>query len=426
MKLRFERLERRELLTRVLPDADDIWQTPSHGEWYEWNPTYVDSYDDTGDWLFSTPEAQGIDGAMLADGAEELAEDPELFSLLVVRNDRIVFEEYYHGSARTHSNNIHSASKSILSALVGLAIEHDYLEGKDQLVADVVPGYFAGYGASDPRRDLTVGNLLSMTAGLNWVEDVTEYTMGPGDDWVQEVLDQGSYAAPGTDFRYSTGVAHLTSAVVTAATGMALPDFAHAYLFGPLNVNAEHWGRDPQGIHSGGYNLYITPREMARFGSLYLNDGMLDGEEVLPEWIVEESLTANGEVSYYGDFWWLQQNSGYEEFVAWGWGGQFIYLYPELDLMVVSTADTSGFSTGAEPPVKSFIRDHVIPAIFADPPDAVPGDVNGDQVVDGLDVNILSMYWLMANATPEQGDVNGDGVVNALDANVVSANWGAG
>ena len=338
----------------------------------------------------------------------------KLLSIRIVRNDHIVFEEDYNGSDRSHSNNIHSASKTVLSTLIGIAIEEGLINGVDAKVSDIMPEYFDAYPVDDGRRDITVGHLLAMQAGLDWVEDGTEYTLGSDDDWIQEILGRGLDNPPGEQFHYSTGLSHITAAVLTRATGMALPDYAHDRLFGPLNINADHWGRDPQGIFSGGYNLYLTPREMARFGLMILNRGVVDGVQVVPEWVVDDVFDSS---ESYKNFWWIESYGGHDTFIAWGWGGQFIHVIPDLDLLFVSTTDTS--RRPRETDAETFLEDYVIPSIFK------PGDVNGDGQVDGLDVNIISANWYLLNVALNQGDLNGDGIVNGLDANLVSEYWGS-
>ena len=309
-----------------------------------------------------------MDSQLIAQGVATIASDPKLYSLLVIRHDTIVYEGYFNGNNSTDSHNVYSTSKSMISALIGIAIDKGFIKGVDQKISDIMPQYFTKYSANDARRNITVENLLTMTAGINWVEDSSEYTMTPQDDRVQKTLDLGLAHPPGSTFNYSTGVCHLASAVLQNATGMNTADFAETYLFGPLNINAEHWGRDNQGIYCGGYNVYLTPREMARFGLLYEHGGNLDGNQIVPEWFVDDSLSPHVLNAYtdtydYGYYWWLRQLDGYDTYIAWGWGGQFIYIIPDLDLMFVSTENTAGPDGVREIDVNSFLSQYVIPSI---------------------------------------------------------------
>ncbi|MCK4794344.1 MAG: serine hydrolase [Desulfobacteraceae bacterium] len=347
-------------------EAEENVQSYAH-TWYEDNPTYFDSRDDTASWDFSTPEAQGMDSQILEAGVVELESEPYLFSLLIIRHNNIVFERYFNGSAANHSNNIHSASKSMLSALVGIAIREGYIDSVDEKVSDILPEYFP---VNDEKRNITLHHLMTMSAGLSWSEDRTEYAIEGTDDWVQGVLERRLLYTPGEHFNYSTGLAHVMSAVITRATGMSTYEFARQYLFEPIGITVEHWGRDPQGIYSGGYNLYMTPREMAKFGLLYLYNGLWDDEQIVPQWMVDNSVepyfVIDG-LSDYGYYWWLLQINGYETYEAWGWGGQFIYVIPELDLVWVTTADTWNNNRGEEIDAVGFISNVIIPA-FEDSP----------------------------------------------------------
>ena len=352
-------------------DCDNIWWSPNHGvSFYEDNPTYIDSRDDTADWNFSDPESQNMDPQILEAGAAELASEPYLYSLVIVRNDAIVFERYFNGSASNKSNNIHSASKSIISALVGIAIDEGFIDSVDQKVSDIIPEYFS---ANDANRDTSLHNLLTMSAGIRWREDSTEYRIEIEEDWVQAILDLEQEDLPGEQFKYSTGLSHVMSAVLTEATGTSVCQFAHQMLFDPLQITAEHWGRDPQMINCGGFNLYMTPREMAKFGLLILNRGDWHGNQLVPEAFLEQSVQAQmvsvpsgtypGYDYDYGYYWWLVQILGHPVYIAWGFGGQYICIIEDLDLVIVTTSDTYFNDTGQEIDIVEFIQNYIIPSI---------------------------------------------------------------
>lgn len=349
-------------------DCETIWWRPGHGKtFYESNPTYYDDYDDTSDWDFSTPEEQGMNCEILEMGLAELESSPYLFSILIIRNNTIVVEAFYNGSNFYHSNNIHSASKSMLPAMVGIAIREGYIDSVHQKVADFLPEYFPSVGL---KRDISLHDLMTVSAGLWWVEDRSEYWVEKTNNWVRTILRFPLVHFPGTTFNYSTGVTHVISAVIASATGMSTCEFAHQYLFLPIGITAEHWGRDLQAVYSGGYNLYMTPREMAKFGLLYLHNGEWEGQQIVPQWMIAESLQAHMHVDpvyNYGYNWWLRQISGYDMYLAWGFGGQYIYVIPELDLVFVTTADTKNNPDGIEINEERFIRRYIIPSIEIGP-----------------------------------------------------------
>ena len=357
---------------RPMPAAGDLQWEECYGEWYCGNTTEADPYHDDSDWVFSTPEQKGMSTASLQSAQNDLDDFTNLQSLIVVRDNSIVWENYFDGSNEHEGHNIHSASKSIISALVGKAIQDGHIDSMDQPISEIIPDYFTGYSPGDDRHDITVGHLLSMRSGLRWNEDSDEYQVGLNSDWVQYVLDRGIRRTPGTSFRYSTGNFQVLSAVIEAATGMDTPDYAHSTIFPGLNINAEKWSRDPQNIYAGGYNVWVTPRELARFGRLYMNNG----EGVLdPNWV---TLTTDSIGNDYGDGWWNFSVGGHEVELAWGWAGQFIYNVRDFNLTVVTTTDSN--LSPAEPDVEQFLTD-IFPSI-GPLPDA---DYNNDGRIDGLD-----------------------------------------
>ena len=374
--------------TRVPTSCGTIWRCNTHGEWYENNPTYSDRYDDTGDCKFGSMASQGIDEEQVVLGLQKLSSNSDLRSVLILRNDTIVCEVYPNGGSRFQSNNIHSAAKPILSALTGIAVGEGFISSVDQRICEIIPDCFRRYSRRDVRRNITVKHLMTMMAGLRWVEDVTEHSFRQTDDWVQGVLDQGIKTVPGRTFCYSTGAAHLLSAVITKATGGNLCAYAHERLFGPLNITPEHWGKDPQGVFSGGYNMYFTARELAKFGQLYLDGGRANGLQVVPEWFIKESLADHCRESRmydYGYFFWNRDICGYKVHIAWGWGGQFVCLVPELDLMVVSTADTGGHDAVKEADVAAFLDRFVLPYIV-EPPAPGPPDPGPPEGIDLIEL----------------------------------------
>ncbi|MCF6270892.1 MAG: beta-lactamase family protein [Melioribacteraceae bacterium] len=344
------------------PNCDSLYQRDD-GEttFYETNPTYFDTYDDSWFWQISTPHEENLDTALLSSGIASLEKSSSIFSLIIIRKNKIVVEKYFNDSGPQQSNNVHSASKSMLSALFGIAIREGFIENLDVKVSHILPEYF---NAEDDSRklDITLKHLLTMSAGLFWIEDDTEYLIENCENWVRAILEQQLVSLPGENFNYSTGLSHTLAAVLTKATGLNLCEFAHEYLFNHLYITTEHWGRDPQKISSGGYNFYITPRELARFGQLYLNGGELNGTKVIPLDWVSSSLKKQirvDDIYSYGYYWWLREINGYEIKMAWGYGGQFIILIPKMDIVLVVTSDTK--NNYDEPDIEKFIADYLIP-----------------------------------------------------------------
>ncbi len=350
-----------------LPRACDLENHPQQRRFYQRGDAPDDLTDDDL-WRTSALSEQGIDPALVAAGLARLAESPTRQSLILMRNGHIVYEQYYNGSHVADSNNIASVSKSILSALFGIAFDQGALLTVDDRVADYLPDYFAE--ADDPRLlDLRLRHLLTMTHGLAWKENESERFLNRSRDWVADILSLPISNEPGTLFHYSTGVSHVMSAVLTEATGMSACEFAHRYLFEPLGIEAEFWGVDPKGYFTGGHSLSMTAREMARFGQLFLQEGRWQGEEVVPGWWVVASTSPQIDIGNnyagYGYYWWLNHIAAYDMFSALGAAGQILHVIPELELVLVTTHSFAGNPRDYTEEAESyqFLWNDLIPAI---------------------------------------------------------------
>jgi CubicO group peptidase (beta-lactamase class C family) len=295
------------------------------------------------DWPRSTPEQQQMDSAPIQ-AAQAYLESrfPTCYSLLVPRHGYLVSEKYFSPSA-AQANNIKSISKSILSALTGIAIREQFICSVDQPIAEFFPEYFTPL--LDPRKwQITLRHLLTMSAGFEWGENgpLTQAWFMSG-DWHRFTIESKLVTAPGEVFNYNTALAHLLSGVLTRATGMSTLDYARTRLFEPVGMTCPRWDRDPRGYYFGGSEVYITPRDLARFGHLFLRGGRWEGRPVVPaDWVEESTATqiATGRqpVRDYGYMWWTTTLAGRPVFYASGYGGQYIFVVPDLDLVVVNTA----------------------------------------------------------------------------------------
>ena len=344
-------------------DCSAIQGPLSTNRFYETNPTYTDPVDDSASWTMSTPETQHMDSARLEQAATAVGSLPYTWSFLVIRHDALVFERYYHGSAKNQSNNVHSASKSIVGAAIGIAINQGLIPGADSTIASILPSNYVAVMTAQTRT-IKVRDLLTMTSGIGWDEDITENQIQKTPDWIAAIVGLPSAATPGTLFNYSTGNTHLASSVLTSATHTTTCEFVHKHLLAPLGIVAEHWGRDPQGYFSGGYNFYLTPRELAKFGLLYLHNGNWNGTQLVPAAWVDASMTNQvdaGDPYSYGHTFWLRDIAGHHVAMAWGFGGQMIYIIKDLDLVVVLTTNTRDFTQDTFDGT-SIVEDDVIPA----------------------------------------------------------------
>lgn len=295
----------------------------------------------SGDWRSATPAEVGLDSERLEEALERIGELDGLQGILVARHGRLVAERYFRGAAGHRPHNLKSASKSVLSALAGLAIEQELLD-LDQEIAAVLP---EGRELDDPaKRAITVRHLLTMTSGLESTSFGNYGSWVASRNWVRAALNRPLQAEPGTRFSYSTGGTHLLSATLSRAAGRSTHDFARRHLFDPLGIGPSAWARDRQGIHVGGNNLSMRPRDMLKFGQLYLNRGRWDGEQLLPwQWVDQSTRPAGlaaprGRGRIYGGYgylWWLRGPRERGAYIASGYGGQYIYVSPTEDMVVV-------------------------------------------------------------------------------------------
>lgn len=280
----------------------------------------------------------------LQDAAAAADELPRLYSLLVHWRGELVFERYYNGRQASRPANIKSASKSIISALVGIAIERGLITGVRQKIADFFPEQLAAEEHA-AKRVITVENLLTMRSGLRSTSNRYYGAWVQSRNWVQHALGRPLMTLPGLYMEYSTGNTHLLSAILTRASGTSTWQFAQNALADPLGMTLARWPQDPQGIYFGGNDMLLTPRQMVAFGRLYLNGGRLDGRQVVPaDWVATSIVPrTRSPISgrEYGYGWWIRRLAGHETFYAWGYGGQYIFVVPDLDLVVVTTSSVS-------------------------------------------------------------------------------------
>ena len=268
---------------------------------------------------------------------------PRLHSLLVSEHGQLLVEHYFHGTRRESYANVKSASKSVISALVGIAIDRKLLPGVD---ARITP-YFAELaapGADSHKKDITIEDLLTMRSGLvDTNRGYGAWVQSP--NWIAYLLKRPMQSAPGDDMDYNTGNTHLLSAILTKVSGRDTWNFLQSTLGAALNTRIPQWPRDPQGIYFGGNDMLLTPRQMLAFGEMYLHHGRVGERQVVPEGWVEASWTprtrSHRSGQQYGYGWWIADMAGHTTDFAWGFGGQYIFVVPDLDLVAVATSSVA-------------------------------------------------------------------------------------
>lgn len=310
-------------------------------------------------------------------------------SVLIIKNDKLVFEEYFegntfdingtnfHGSVKNYDKNtIHnqaSVTKSFASALIGIAISKGFIKSVDEKVFS----YFPEYSSLNigEKQNITIEHLLTMSAGFEWNEWEVTYANLQNDliqmwyvnDPLEYLVSKPIVSTPGTQFYYNSGCTNLLGEIVFKATGIKPDVFADQYLFSKLGIVNRTWAKFSNGVVFVSGDLKIRPRDMAKFGYLYLKNGVWNGQQVISkEWInksTEEFIAVNNNWKY-GYKWWLRNYSingnNHFSYSARGWGGQQITVFPELDIILVFTG--GNYATGD--PVDMIIIDYILPSVL--------------------------------------------------------------
>jgi CubicO group peptidase (beta-lactamase class C family) len=300
----------------------------------------------TAGWETSPAEAQGVSSAALA-GLVDFGAASDMDSLLVVRHGRIVVDAYYAPFRAGQMHLVNSVTKAVVGTLVGIAVKEERIRRLDQPVVDLfIERSIANLGAD--KKAITLETLLDSNSGLDWTEPLSDappetmLEMARSRDWVGFVLDRPMAQPPGRAFNYDSGTWHLLSAVLTKKTGMDTLAYAKQSLFGPLGIGEARWRQDPQGIRSGGFGLFLQPRDMAKLGYLYLQHGQWAGEQLLPPAWSEHVFHATVDMNFgtvpafrYANGWWTIPDK--HVYMAVGFLRQLIIVLPDLDVVAVVT-----------------------------------------------------------------------------------------
>lgn len=269
---------------------------------------------------------------------------PQLHTLRVNHRGTLIGEYDDRPSRRSATANIKSASKSLIAALVGIALERGRLPPLDTPIARWFPSLRTD---PDPRkRDITLEDLLTMRSGLESTSGENYGRWVRSRNWVSFALMRPLVEEPGTGMQYSTGSSHLLSAILTRAAGQSTHAFAQQALATPLGFTLAPWPRDPQGVYFGGNEMRLSPAQMVAVGEVWRNRGRAGTRQVVPASWVEASCTPRTRSVWdptreYGYGWWIQDIGGHRACFAWGFGGQYIMVFPSRELVVTATSATT-------------------------------------------------------------------------------------
>jgi CubicO group peptidase (beta-lactamase class C family) len=311
-------------------------------------------------WRISSPEDQGMDSQKLEQLLDTIQQQRlNLHSLLVIRNGYLVSETYFKPYWQDTRHELYSCTKSFVSTLVGIAIDKGYIDGTDQRIIDFFPERtFANLDRQ--KEDMTLEDVLTMRSGLDWQEEDSFFrAMYQSPDWVKFVLDLPMVQPAGNGFHYCSGCSHLLSAILQSTTGMDPRDFAEQHLFKPLGISNAKWDTDADGIPIGGWGLQLTPRDMGKLGYLYLRGGQWEGQQIVSTgWVENATQThvgTDGNMGY-GYQWWTYPSLA--AYTALGRDGQTIFVVPDSDLVIVTTADMDSHDE-----IFQLIEQFILPAL---------------------------------------------------------------
>ena len=302
------------------------------------------------DWEISTPAEQGLDPMLVAEMYYNADQLETIYSLLVIKNGHLIAEKYFNGGSIEQKDRLQSATKSYTSALVGIALDHGYIKSIDQRMLDFFPE--VADKITDPRKEqITIKNMLEMRTGYPWEESDPTLWDGLLSGYYPPLIEEFPLVDdPETRFHYSNLTSNWLGIIVDRASGTNLKSFAEEHLFSMIDVEPGEWGQDAEGHNNGCGDLFFSARDVAKFGLLYINDGVIDENQVIPaDWIHDSLQTYSMNESYandigqfhdigYGYHWWSARVGDHRINYAVGHGGQLIVLVDEFDMVIVTTA----------------------------------------------------------------------------------------
>ncbi|MDN3677604.1 serine hydrolase [Flavobacterium paronense] len=310
----------------------------------------------------------GLDKSLLTEMTQQIVDGkyPNVHSILIIKDGKLVFEEYFYEHGKDKLHELRSATKSFVSALTGIAIDKGFIKSKNEKVLSFFPEYEFANNSEDKKK-ITIENLLTNQSGLDC--DVSnpnsvgnETTMNNSDDWVKFTLDLPMIDRPGGKGMYCSGNPITLGRIIEKVTNQKVPEFAKENLFNPLGIKKFVWNFKPNKSSVETFcQVYLTSRDMAKFGLLYLNKGNWNGKQILSKEWVEQSLKKYSVVQGvdYGYLWWNKylevDGTRYYTFGAQGNGGQKIYLLQEQNMVIVITGGNYNSQSPSDELIKKYI-----------------------------------------------------------------------
>jgi CubicO group peptidase (beta-lactamase class C family) len=360
----------------LLVSCDEVLLKDEAGISIEQNLSIPESLGDG--WDVSSPGREGADSAALFRLIRDLQSDSRrIHGLLIVKNNKLIVESYFDGWHRNRLQSMRSASKSIASTLVGIAIDKGFIVGIDQSILDFFPEY-ADLRTADKDK-IQLQHVLSMTAGLHWDQDSfppedprnDEYQLDESDDGFRYLLEKNVVSTPGKNFKYNSGCSDLLLGIVDHTAKISADRFAEDYLFKPLGIESYGWRKSNNGYPNGGYGLHMYPRDIIKVGQMFLDSGKWKGNQIVSSsWVKQatsEYISLDDRVGY-GFQWWIWNERIGEQMVrryqAQGKGGQIICVVPEFNAVIVMTG--ANFDNYYSQIPYAILRNRILPALSSD------------------------------------------------------------
>jgi len=334
-------------------------------------------------WERSTPESVGLDRYVLATMTNLIYAGGfgQIHSLIILKENKLVYEDYFNGYSQTDIHPLYSVTKSVTSSLLGLAVDRAYINDLGVSAAAFFPEYQPAIESDPLKSQITLENLLTMSAGFDWDEDTYPYEdplndvyrLSRSSDWMRFIWQLPMENTPGNVFRYNSGCTMLISEILDKSIGRPVDDFAQIFLFKPLDITFWDWESGPNSVINTGWGLQMRPVDMIKLGHLYLNQGIWQSKQIIPsDWITRSTkvhMIVNGSFNYAYQWWRVSDESSMgsgltvnDLFFAWGYGGQFIFVIPHLNMVVVSTA--GNFTNSMQG--YYILRDYILPAAYTE------------------------------------------------------------
>ncbi len=320
------------------------------------------------EWRTSTPEQQGMDSQALLNMYKIFGNQGRI---IIIRNGYLI-TDYNQSYLLKDIHHIHSCTKSIVSALIGNAIEDGYIKNINHNVLSFFPEYKNIQNLDERKKKLTLYHLLTMSSGIQWSDNpnINSNQMSHSPDWGQYVFDQPMIEEPGQVWNYNSGGSQLLSVIIQKTTGKSAQAYATEKIFKPLGITKVNWWKDQQGHSTAGWGLHLSSFDIAKIGYLFLRKGRWQDKQVIPEqWVIESTKnhisveSGFGRGSGYAYQWWVYTDLPFNAYKAWGSYGKhsvMIIIIPDLDMVVVLTGDNSAD--------KRILKSFIIPSVKSSKP----------------------------------------------------------